>query len=71
VENVDEVYKRAIEAGAKADENMALQDQFYGDRSGSVTDPFGHNWTIGTHIEDVSFEEMQHRFSEMFEKQKA
>jgi PhnB protein len=68
VENVDEVYKKAIDAGAKADEKMELQDQFYGDRSGTVTDPFGHKWTIAKHIEDVSFEEIQHRFNEMFEK---
>lgn len=70
VENVDEVYKKAIEAGAKADPNMELQDQFYGDRSGTVTDPYGHKWMITQHIEDVSFEEMQKRFNAMFEKQK-
>lgn len=70
-ENVDEVYQRAIDAGAKADKGMELQDQFYGDRSGTVTDPFGHKWTIATHIEDVSYEEMQQRFNAMFEKQQA
>jgi PhnB protein len=71
VENVDEVYKKAMAAGAIADEKMPLQDQFYGDRSGTFTDPFGHKWTISTHIEDVSFEEMQKRFNEMFKQQKA
>jgi PhnB protein len=61
VENVDEVFKRAIEAGAKTDRGMEVKDQFYGDRSGTVIDPFGHRWTIATHIEDVTFSEMQRR----------
>lgn len=66
VENVDEVYKRAIEAGAKQDGEMAVKDQFYGDRSGTIIDPFGHKWTIATHLEDLSWEEMQKRSDEMF-----
>lgn len=66
VENVDEVFKQAIAAGAKTDNNMEVKDQFYGDRSGSLIDPFGHKWTIATHIEDVSFEEMQKRSDAMF-----
>jgi PhnB protein len=45
---------------------MGVKDQFYGDRSGSVTDPFGHKWTVMTHKEDVSFEEMQKRANAMF-----
>jgi PhnB protein len=69
-ENVDEVYKKAIAEGAKADPRMELQDQFYGDRAGNITDPFGHKWTIAKHIEDVSFEEMQKRFNAMLAKQK-
>ena len=69
VENVDEVFKRAIEAGAKVDKNMEVKDQFYGDRSGSLIDPFGHKWTISTHIEDLSFGEMQKRSDKMFSEQ--
>jgi PhnB protein len=41
-----------------------MKDQFYGDRSGTITDPFGHNWTLATHVEDVSPEEMQRRMSQ-------
>jgi PhnB protein len=70
VENVDEVFKRAIAAGAKTDQNMEVKDQFYGDRSGTLVDPFGHKWTIATHIEDVSFEEMQKRSNSMFSENK-
>lgn len=66
VENADEVFDRAIEAGAT--ELRPLCDQFYGDRSGTLTDPWGHIWTIATHIEDVSPEEMDRRFREMFEE---
>ena len=62
VENVDEVFSRAIAAGAK--ELLAVQDQFYGDRSGGLTDPFGHIWYIATHIEDVSPEEIKRRAAE-------
>lgn len=68
VENADEIYKRAIDAGAKVDKNMEMKDQFYGDRSGTVTDPFGLKWVIGKHIEDVSFDEMQKRFNEVMSK---
>jgi PhnB protein len=66
VENVDDVFKKAISEGATTDKNMEVKDQFYGDRSGTVIDPFGHKWTISTHIEDVSFKEMQKRSDEMF-----
>ncbi len=59
VKDVDAQFMKAIEAGAK--EKMPVQDQFYGDRSGTLTDPFGHVWTIATHKEDVSHEEMQRR----------
>lgn len=61
VEDVDTVYKRAIDAGGN--EVKPLQDQFYGDRSGTLTDPFGHVWTIATHKEDVSMEEMNRRMA--------
>ena len=58
-EDVDRVFKRAVDAGATPQQE--LKDQFYGDRSGTVIDPFGHVWTIATHVEDVSPEEMQRR----------
>jgi len=61
VEDVDTIYKQAIDAGAA--ELKALQDQFYGDRSGTLKDPFGHVWTIATHKEDVSPEEMDKRMA--------
>jgi PhnB protein len=63
VEDVDTVFKRAIAAGAK--EERPLQDQFYGDRSGTLIDPFGHKWTIATHIKDVLPEEMQQHMESM------
>ena len=59
VEDVDKVFARAIDAGATA--VRPVTDQFYGDRMGSLTDPFGHVWHIATHVEDVSPEEMQRR----------
>jgi PhnB protein len=63
VESVDQVFDRAIKAGAKSRE--PVKDQFYGDRSGTLTDPFGHWWTVATHVEDVSEEEMQRRMQSM------
>ncbi len=60
VEDVDEQFRRAIEAGAT--EKSPVQDHFYGDRSGTLIDPFGHVWTLATHQEDVPPEEMQRRF---------
>ena len=59
VEDVDVVFSEALAAGAKVQRPVA--DQFYGDRSGGVTDPFGHVWYIATHKEDVSPEEMKKR----------
>ena len=59
VEDVNRVFMRAIDTGGDVKE--AVKDQFYGDRSGTFTDPFGHVWTIATHVEDVSPEEMQRR----------
>ena len=61
--NVDEVFARAIAAGGK--EFRAVQNQFYGDCSGTLTDPFGHKWTIATHVEDVSHEEIERRLAAM------
>jgi PhnB protein len=60
-DDVDTVYKQAIEAGGT--ELKAVQDQFYGDRSGTLTDPFGHVWTVATHKEDVTQEEMDKRMA--------
>jgi len=59
LEDVDGVFERAVKAGAKAQRPVA--DQFYGDRSGTLEDPFGHVWTVATHVEDVPPEEMQRR----------
>ena len=68
VEDVDARFSQAIAAGAKA--LRPVKDQFYGDRSGTLEDPFGHVWTIATHKEDISLEEM-HRRAEAFMKQSA
>jgi PhnB protein len=59
VEDVDSVYKQAVSAGAKAD--LPPQDMFWGDRFGRLTDPFGHDWALATHVEDVAPEEMKER----------
>jgi PhnB protein len=59
VEDVDNVFNRAVNAGATVKE--AVQDKFYGDRTGTLTDPFGHVWHISTHKEDVSMEELERR----------
>jgi PhnB protein len=57
-----------VDAGAK--EERAVQDQFYGDRSGTFLDPFGHRWNLATHVEDVSEEELQRRMEEFSARQK-
>lgn len=59
VENVDEVFNRAVAAGGKI--VRPIKDQFYGDRSGTLIDPSGHQWTVATHIEDVPPEEINRR----------
>ncbi len=59
--DVDAQFKRAVEAGAKV--KRPVTDQFYGDRSGTLEDPFGHIWTLSTHVEDVSPEEMKKRMA--------
>jgi PhnB protein len=61
-EDVDTVFARAIAAGAT--EVRPVKDQFYGDRSGCLTDPFGHSWTIATHVEDVPPDELERRAKE-------
>lgn len=63
VENVDSVFKQAVDAGGTVE--RPVQDQFYGDRSGTLRDPFGHQWTVATHVEDVSHDEVKRRMSAM------
>jgi PhnB protein len=63
VPNVDAVVQKAVENGAKA--LRPVKDQFYGDRSGSILDPFGHMWTVSTHVEDVAPDEMKKRMAAM------
>jgi PhnB protein len=62
VEDSDSVFARAIAAGAT--EERPVETQFYGDRSGTLIDPFGHRWTISTHVEDVPDDEIQRRMAE-------
>jgi PhnB protein len=64
VDNSDEVFNAAMQAGAT--ELRPLCDQFYGDRSGSVTDPWGHVWSIATRLEDITPEELKRRFDELY-----
>ena len=59
VEDVDQVFNRALKAGAR--EIRPVMDQFYGDRSGEFEDPFGHRWNVATHVEDVPPDEMAKR----------
>jgi uncharacterized glyoxalase superfamily protein PhnB len=66
VEDVDAVFEQALKAGATV--VRPLKDQFYGERSGTVRDPFGHEWLLGGHLEDVSTEEMQRRYTALFEQ---
>ena len=62
VEDVDSVFERALEAGAT--ELRPVKDEFYGDRSGRFEDPFGHQWSVATHVEDVPPNEMAKRAEE-------
>ncbi len=59
VEDVDAVVQKAVDAGATV--TMEVEDQFWGDRFGSITDPFGHIWSIATHVEDLTPEEIEER----------
>jgi PhnB protein len=61
--DVDAQFKRAVEAGGVV--KRPVQDQFYGDRSGTLEDPFGHIWTLATHVEDVAPEEIRKRMASM------
>ncbi|MCO6354142.1 VOC family protein [Pseudoalteromonas shioyasakiensis] len=67
VEDVDAVFAKALSLGAK--ELRPVHDQFYGDRSGTLEDPFGHIWTIGTHKEDLSEQELMQRMGELMSKE--
>lgn len=69
VPDADAAFARAISAGATA--VKPVEDQFYGDRSGTVQDPYGYQWTLATHIEDVSAEEGQRRMEALFAKQRS
>jgi len=66
VENVDATFDQAVAAGAKSDQRPA--DMFWGDRFGRLTDPFGHSWSMATHIEDVAPQEMRKRMQEAMAK---
>lgn len=68
VEDVDQAFKQAVDAGAS--ETRPLENQFWGDRMGTVTDPFGHVWSLATTVEEVSPAEMQSRMKAWTEKQK-
>ena len=62
VDDADSTFERAVSGGAKV--KQELKTQFYGDRNGTITDPFGHSWTIATHVEDVAPEELKRRMAE-------
>lgn len=66
VKDVDQVFARAIAAGAK--EKRPVNNEFYGDRVGTLMDPFGHVWSIATHVEDVSPDELDRRFRDVTKK---
>ena len=63
VDAVDATFQRALDAGAT--QQRAVQEQFYGDRSGTLEDPFGHVWTLATHVEDVAPDEIDRRLAAM------
>lgn len=67
-EDCDHVYEQALAAGATA--KQPPRDQFYGDRSGTFTDPFGHLWTVATHKEDLTREEIDRRMADMMAQHK-
>jgi PhnB protein len=68
VEDVDSAFRKALDAGAT--ETRPVENQFWGDRMGTLTDPFGHMWSLATTVEEVSPEEMQRRMAEFSEGQK-
>jgi uncharacterized glyoxalase superfamily protein PhnB len=68
IDGVDAAFDRAVKAGARVD--MPVMDQFWGDRYGKLTDPFGHKWSIATHTKDLSMDEMKRGMDEALEKSK-
>lgn len=66
VEKVDEIFQQALATGAT--ERRAVQNQFYGDRSGTLRDPFGHTWTLATHIEDLTPEQIGERAAQWMQQ---
>jgi len=68
VDDVDKAFEQAVKAGGKA--VQPVENQFWGDRTGTIVDPFGHKWTLGTHVEDVPPEKLQKRMEEWSKKQK-
>ncbi|HEV2746225.1 MAG TPA: VOC family protein [Allosphingosinicella sp.] len=68
LEDVDAAFARALDAGAT--QERPVEDQFWGDRMGTLLDPFGHRWTLATHVEEVTPDEMQRRMAAMSEGQK-
>ncbi len=66
-EDVDSAFQKAIEAGGT--QTMPVEDQFWGDRMGGLTDPFGHKWSIATHVEDVPPEQFEERMKASMQKQ--
>jgi len=66
LDGVDAAFERAVKAGAHVD--MPVMDQFWGDRYGKLTDPFGHKWSIATHTKDLSMDEMKRGMDEAMEK---
>jgi PhnB protein len=68
VDDVDAFVKKAVAAGAT--ERKPIKDQFYGDRSGQLEDPYGHQWWVATHKEDIAPDEMQKRVQRMYAEQK-
>lgn len=69
VEDVDSQFAQAVSAGAK--EIKPVQDQFYGDRTGTLEDPFGHIWFVATHKEDITSEEINRRAEALFQESHA
>jgi len=66
VDNVDQAFDRAVKAGAKVE--MPVDDQFWVDRYGRLKDPFGHKWSIATHVKDMSADEMKHSMDDAMSK---
>ena len=64
-----QAFARALAAGAT--ETKAVEDQFWGDRMGTLTDPYGHQWSLATHVEDIAEDEMERRFEDAIKQMQA